>query len=114
MVMAENQALRVLADVAGLPEHAGGCFVSGGSNANLSALVVAREAALSRLSVSPASRLRVALSSEAHASVALALRVVGLDPMVVATEDHRLTGSGLRAALAADSSPCLLYTSRCV
>jgi glutamate/tyrosine decarboxylase-like PLP-dependent enzyme len=105
VVMAENQALRVLADVAGLPEHAGGCFVSGGSNANLSALVVAREAALSRLSVSPASRLRVALSSEAHASVALALRVVGLDPMVVATEDHRLTGSGLRAALAADSSP---------
>ena len=37
-VFAENQALRWVADLAGLPEGAGGCFVSGGSAANLSAL----------------------------------------------------------------------------
>ena len=48
-VSAENQALRVLADLAGLPAGAGGCFVSGGSAGNLSALVVAREAAGVRL-----------------------------------------------------------------
>ncbi len=42
-VMAENQALRFLADMAGMPAEAGGCFVSGGSAANLSALVVARD-----------------------------------------------------------------------
>ena len=40
-VAAENQVLRFLADRAGLPPSAGGCFVSGGSLGNLSALVVA-------------------------------------------------------------------------
>jgi aromatic-L-amino-acid/L-tryptophan decarboxylase len=105
VVMAENQALRLLADVAGLPAEAGGCFVSGGSNANLSALVVAREAAFERGAISRASRPRVALSSEAHASVGLALRVTGLDPMVIPTEDHRLTGAALSEALAAGSFP---------
>ncbi|MFZ0171212.1 MAG: pyridoxal-dependent decarboxylase [Acidimicrobiales bacterium] len=104
VVMAENQALRVLADTAGLPEEAGGCFVSGGSNANLSALVVARETA-SRRGGPPAARRRVALTSEAHASVGLALRVTGLEPMVIPAEDHRLTGSALQEALAADPAP---------
>src|SRR5215472_180689 len=47
-VAAENQALRVLADAAGLPAGAGGCFVSGGSSGNLSALLVARDTGLSR------------------------------------------------------------------
>ena len=42
-IVAENQALRLLADLAGLPTRAGGCFVTGGSAANLSALLVARE-----------------------------------------------------------------------
>ena len=40
-VVAENQALSYLAASAGMPAGAGGCFVSGGSAANLSALVVA-------------------------------------------------------------------------
>ena len=44
-VHAENQALRFLADLAGLPANAGGCFVQGGSAANLSALAVARDSA---------------------------------------------------------------------
>ena len=38
-VMAENQALRTMADIAGMPESAGGTFVSGGSAGNLSALL---------------------------------------------------------------------------
>ena len=44
-IHAENQVLRLIADRAGLPAAAGGCFVSGGSAGNLSALVVAREVA---------------------------------------------------------------------
>src|ERR1700728_3185844 len=44
-IHAENLVLRLIADRAGMPASAGGCFVSGGSAANLSALVVAREAA---------------------------------------------------------------------
>src|SRR6516162_9751647 len=42
-VHAENLVLRLIADRAGLPGPAGGCFVSGGSAGNLSALMVARE-----------------------------------------------------------------------
>ena len=38
VVAAENQALAVLAEMAGFPEGAGGCFVAGGSAGNLSAL----------------------------------------------------------------------------
>ena len=45
VVVAENQALGVLAAQAGLPEGAGGCFVAGGSAGNLSALMVARDTA---------------------------------------------------------------------
>src|SRR4051794_41608627 len=41
-VHAENQVLRFLADLAGLPPGAGGCFVSGGSAADPPALVGAR------------------------------------------------------------------------
>src|SRR5277367_3499778 len=44
-VAAENQALGVLSDLAGLPVGAGGCFVSGGSAGNLSALMVGRDTA---------------------------------------------------------------------
>ena len=41
-IAAENQTLEWLAGLAGFPAGAGGCFVSGGSAANLSALVTAR------------------------------------------------------------------------
>ena len=48
-IAAENTVLRLIADEAGLPATAGGCFVSGGSAGNLSALAVARETAKKRL-----------------------------------------------------------------
>src|SRR6187402_2128800 len=41
-IFAENQALRWVADLAGLPATAGGVFVSGGTAGNLSALLAAR------------------------------------------------------------------------
>lgn len=98
-ITAENQALRALADLAGMPASAGGCFVSGGSMGNLSALYVARERWGSRVSGRP----RVALSAETHVSAALALRLLGMDVIEVPTSDHRLTGETLRATL--DSDP---------
>ena len=41
-IFAENQALRWVADLAGMPPTAGGVFVSGGTAGNLSALIAAR------------------------------------------------------------------------
>ncbi|MEP6855204.1 MAG: aspartate aminotransferase family protein, partial [Pedococcus sp.] len=44
-VYAENQALRWISDLVGLPASAGGVFVPGGTIGNLSALVAARHTA---------------------------------------------------------------------
>jgi aromatic-L-amino-acid/L-tryptophan decarboxylase len=129
-IAAENQVLRLIADRAGLPESAGGCFVSGGSAANLSALVVAREVAKRRAGDSAgeggeggpgeggpggakgglggakrAGRWRVAVSADAHSSIAATLRILEMDALTVRTDDHRMTGAALRAAIEADGDP---------
>ncbi len=96
-IAAENQALGVLADLAGLPRAAGGAFVSGGTAGNLSALLVARDRGGRRAGGVP----RIACSDEAHSSIAKALQVLGVAPLVVPTLDHRLTGPALEAALQA-------------
>ena len=105
VIAAENQVLEFLADLAGLPEGAGGCFVSGGSVGNLSALVVARDRARRRDPSLVGRRLRFAVSEEAHSSVAKALRVIDVDALIVPTAEHRLTGEALRDALDADDDP---------
>jgi glutamate/tyrosine decarboxylase-like PLP-dependent enzyme len=104
-VSAENQVLRLLSDLAGLPSSAGGCFVSGGSAANLSALVVAREVGRHRAGADGPHRLRIAVSEQAHSSIAKALMVLGMDALVVRTDNHRMTGQNLENALAADGDP---------
>jgi len=100
VVAAENQALGVLADLAGLPAGAGGVFVSGGSAANLSALLVARDTA-AHDRTRPGSA-RIAISQEAHSSVSKALHILGVEAYLVPTPDHRLTGDALAASLAGD------------
>jgi aromatic-L-amino-acid/L-tryptophan decarboxylase len=105
-VHAENMVLRLIADQAGMPATAGGCFVSGGSAGNLSALVVAREVAKRKAGPAAAGRrFRVAVSEDAHSSITNALRILDLDPLIVRADDHRLTGEGLRAAIEADGDP---------
>ncbi len=100
VVVAENQALRVLSQYAGFPEGAGGCFVAGGSAGNLSALLVARDTAAHRRRDGTApTRPLIAISDDAHSSVGKALHVIGVEPLVVSTVDHRLTGSALRTSL---------------
>jgi aromatic-L-amino-acid decarboxylase len=104
-VHAENQALRFLSDLAGLPATAGGVFVQGGSAANLSALVVARELARARRAGDRRAPLRFAVSEQTHSSVANTMRIIDVEPLVVAGVDDRLTGPALAAALEADPDP---------
>ena len=59
-VYAENQALRWIADLVGMPAEAGGCFVQGGTVGNLSALVAARQRMRERLGARAAAALRAA------------------------------------------------------
>lgn len=100
-VMAENQALRALADIAGMPESAGGVFVSGGSAGNLSALVVARDTARRRRAEAglPDVPMRVVVSDQAHSSITNALNITMMSALVVDTVDGRLTGQAIRDAL---------------
>jgi aromatic-L-amino-acid/L-tryptophan decarboxylase len=105
-IQAENQVLRLIADRGGLPASAGGCFVSGGSAGNLSALVVARETA--KRVAGPAAagrRWRVAVGEDAHSSIISTLRILEMDALTVRTDDHRLTGAALLAAIEADGDP---------
>lgn len=113
-VWAENQALDWIRSLAGLPEGAGGVFVQGGTNGNLSALVAAREAARHRLGRPhpDSGRWVVVCGEHAHASVADMARVA--DCEVVTVPGERLDGAGLRAALG-DRDPssvaCVVATS---
>ncbi len=104
-IHAENQVLRLIADQAGLPSTAGGCFVSGGSAGNLSALVVAREVAKRKAGPEANRRWRVAVGEDAHSSIVNALRICEMDPLVVSADDHRLTGTKLRQAISEDGHP---------
>jgi aromatic-L-amino-acid decarboxylase len=102
-IHAENLVLRLIAARAGLPDSAGGCFVSGGSAGNLSALVVAREVAKRKAGdAGRGRRFRVAVSTDAHSSIVNTMRILEMDPLTVATDDHRLTGAALRAAIIDD------------
>lgn len=99
-IYAENQALRWIADLAGLPQSAGGVFVQGGTLGNLSALVAARHAARARHEGLPPVRWKVAATSQAHSSLRSAAAVMDVEIVEVATdEDGRLRGSALREAL---------------
>jgi glutamate/tyrosine decarboxylase-like PLP-dependent enzyme len=98
-VVAENQALEVIARAAGLPSQAGGCFVAGGSAGNLSALLVARDTAGFRRGTAAPAHPLIAVSDDAHSSVGKALHVIGVEALIVPTDDHRLTGAALQGAL---------------
>ncbi|MGD9997986.1 MAG: aspartate aminotransferase family protein [Ilumatobacteraceae bacterium] len=101
-VYAENEALRWISELAGLPASAGGVFVSGGTAGNLSALIVAR-ARWRRNAGGAFDRTRglVVASSGAHSSIGSAARAMDLDVLLVPADvDGRLRGDALDAALA--------------
>jgi L-2,4-diaminobutyrate decarboxylase len=102
-VYAENQALRWVADLVGLPDSAGGVFVPGGTVGNLSALVAAREHAL-RTRGRPAERWMVCVTEQTHSSVKHALQVVmDVDVLEVPGDERgRMLGARLRSAVRAE------------
>jgi L-2,4-diaminobutyrate decarboxylase len=97
-VFAENQALRWLSDLAGLPQSSGGVFVQGGTVGNLSALVVARAEA--RKKYPNATRWVIACSEEAHSSIVSAANVMDVDVLKVPVgTDGKLMGEPLAQAI---------------
>jgi aromatic-L-amino-acid/L-tryptophan decarboxylase len=101
-VWAENQALRVMSDVVGMPATSGGTFVSGGSAGNLSALVVARDSARHKRRETGQSLypLQVVVSDQAHSSIKNALNILDMEAIVIPTgPEGRLTKDSIEAGL---------------
>src|ERR1700712_4476541 len=99
-IAAENTVLRLIADEAGMPASAGGCFVSGGAAGNLSAIAVARETGKKRLGEAAVGRrLRVVVGTDAHSSIVNTLRLLEMDALIVDTPDHRLTAEAVLGAI---------------
>jgi glutamate/tyrosine decarboxylase-like PLP-dependent enzyme len=98
-ISAENQVLRWMSDVAGLPESAGGTFVSGGSAANLAALTVARDSGRQRVHGGKRLPVRIALSQQAHSSIGNSLGILDIEPLIVETSGYAMTKADLDRAL---------------
>jgi glutamate/tyrosine decarboxylase-like PLP-dependent enzyme len=98
-IYAENETLRWLAGLAGLPDSSGGVFVSGGTSGNVAALTTARETW--RRAHGRDRPIAIACAPSAHSSVRLAAMVIDV-PIVPVEPDERgrLTGGNLRAAMA--------------
>ncbi len=97
-VFAENQALKWLSDLAGMPSTAGGVFVQGGTVGNLSALVAARHDARKRHK--NISKWVIACSDEAHSSIKSAASVMDVDVLEIEGDsNHKLQGATVAKAI---------------
>jgi glutamate/tyrosine decarboxylase-like PLP-dependent enzyme len=98
-VFAENEALRWIADLAGLPAEAGGVFVSGGTAGNLSALIAARwkwrHDAAGRFD---RTRGVIVTSHGAHSSIVQAGQAMDCDVVAVPVDAHGKMGGAALAA----------------
>ena len=110
--MLERQVLRWLAELVGWPQ-AQGVLTSGGAQANLTALLAARQATLHRHGIDAwcdgvgARRLRILASEHAHYSVARAAGIMGLGSTAVIKVAADATGGMRLDALAAAHRACL-------
>ncbi|MBX3266034.1 MAG: aminotransferase class V-fold PLP-dependent enzyme [Acidobacteria bacterium] len=85
-IFAENEAMRWLVSLTGLPEGAFGVFTSGGTEANLSAMVAARGAWREKDPSKRSTRGLVITSAGAHSSVRAMAKVIDADVMLIDTE----------------------------
>jgi glutamate/tyrosine decarboxylase-like PLP-dependent enzyme len=98
VVAAERAAIRWLCDLAGFPEDAHGAFVSGGSIANLSALVAARHGRQSPSGRPPGV---IVLGASAHSSMQSAAAIMGCGVVTAGSADAPLTAHDLEPVLQA-------------
>lgn len=92
-------------DMIGFPETAGGCFVSGGSMANLSALMLARD---QKLAFEDRNKAVAYTSDQTHSSLAKGLSILGFHPSQIrkirCDEGFRINTSLLRLAIEEDKA----------
>lgn len=88
-IFCENEAMSWIVSLTGLPDGAFGVFTSGGSAANLSAVVTARSHWRENSSQAYQKGL-IITSREAHSSIAAMAKVIDVDVVFVETEDKLL------------------------
>ena len=98
-IFCENQAMKWLVSLTGLPDTAFGVFTSGGTAANLSAMVAAREEWRRRSSDNISVRGLLLTSDGAHSSVQAMAKVIDADVVMIDNHDERITGEELRRAI---------------
>jgi glutamate/tyrosine decarboxylase-like PLP-dependent enzyme len=98
-IFAEMQAMRWLVSLTGMPAGAFGVFTSGGTEANLSAMVAARENWRSGDESKRQTRGIVLTAISAHSSVRAMAKVIDVDVISVQTED-RLEAAQMEEQLA--------------
>ena len=97
-IFAENQAMEWLVSLTGMPTGSFGVFTSGGTEANLSAMVTAREHWRNADNDSRFRRGLVIASNGAHSSIHAMAKVIDADVVFVETED-RLEGFQIRETI---------------
>ncbi|MFC5195410.1 MULTISPECIES: pyridoxal phosphate-dependent decarboxylase family protein [Bizionia] len=96
-IFCENEAMSWIVSLTGLPEGAFGVFTSGGTAANLSAIVTAREF-WRRDDTYKREKGLIITSIGAHSSIKAMAKVADVDILLVDTEE-RLTGDDLRKTI---------------
>ncbi|MCB0450671.1 MAG: aminotransferase class V-fold PLP-dependent enzyme [Confluentibacter sp.] len=97
-IFCENEAMRWIVSLTGLPEGAFGVFTSGGTAANLSAMVTAREHWREN-HIYQAEKGLIITSIGAHSSIKAMAKVIDVDVLLVDTED-KLLGTALQKTIA--------------
>ena len=96
-IFCENEAIKWIVSLTGLPEGAFGVFTSGGTAANLSAIVTAREHWREDDTYKREKGL-IITSSGAHSSIKAMAKVADVDILLVDSEE-KLTGTALRKTI---------------
>jgi len=96
-IFCENEAMKWIVSLTGLPEGAFGVFTSGGTAANLSAIVTAREHWREDETYKREKGL-IITSIGAHSSIKAMAKVADVDILMVDSEE-RLTGDNLRKTI---------------
>lgn len=96
-IFCENEAMKWIVSLTGLPKGAFGVFTSGGTAANLSAMVTAREYWRENHAFKGKKGL-IITSIGAHSSIKAMAKVIDVDVLLVDTED-RLVGDDLQKTI---------------
>ncbi len=98
-IFCENQAMKWLVSLTGMPKGTFGVFTSGGTAANLSAIVAAREEWRSRDADHIGQKGLLITSDAAHSSVQAMAKVIDADMLMIHCEGDNLTGKELQATI---------------